>query len=162
MLTLQAITAFSRCTMVRGAFHLLFNCWRCRWNVLRLGLAGGVLWILVADNPSRLARVQFESLPKMDYLAEVRSLRSQNRFAEALLIAENGLGELSGSEREALQREQSAVRSEQESVLRRGKELLRGALVGEGDSLEALIGAIAADMLVVGDVRDLLIQGGRL
>jgi hypothetical protein len=148
--------------MILGAFHLLFNGWRCRWNVLRLGLAGGLLWILVADNPSRLARVQFESLPKMDYVAEVRSLRGQNRFAEALMIAETGLGELSGAERDALLREQSEVRSEQESVLRRGKELLRGALVGEGDTLEALIGAIAADMLVVGDVRDLFIQGGRL
>jgi hypothetical protein len=58
--------------------------------------------------------------------------------------------------------EQKEVREEQESVLRKGKELLRGALVGEGDSLEALIGAVAADMFVVGDIRDLMIQGGRL
>jgi hypothetical protein len=142
--------------------RLLFTFWRCRWNLLRLGLAGGLLWILVADNGSRLARVQFNSLPQMDYLAEVRSLRGQNRFAEALLVAETGLGDLAGTERDALVREQSEVRAEQASVIRRGKALLRGALVGEGDSLEALIGAIAADMFVVGDVRDLLIQGGRL
>src|SRR5207253_644783 len=44
----------------------------------------------------------------------------------------------------------------------KGKELIRGALVGEGDSLEALVGAIAADMFIVGDIRDLVIQGGRL
>ncbi len=148
--------------MIRATVYLLLTLWRCRWNLLRLGVAGGLLCILVADNGSRLARVQFNSLPRMDYVAEVRSLREQNRFAEALLVAETGLGELSGADRDALLREQSEVRDEQTSVLRRGKELLRGALVGEGDSLEALIGAITADMFVVGDVRDLVIQGGRL
>jgi len=148
--------------MIRASVCTAFNLWRCRWGVLRLGIASGLLWILVADNPARLARVQFNSLPKMDYLGEVRSLSGEGRFAEALLVADAGLADLSGAERDALLAEQSLVRNEQESVLRKGKELLRGALVGEGDSLEALIGAIAADMFVVGDVRDLVIQGGRL
>jgi hypothetical protein len=148
--------------MVMSIFRLVFNCWRCRWNLLRFGIASGLLFILAGDNASRLARVQFGSIPRMDYVAEVRSLRGQNRFAEALMVAETGLGELEGAERDALLQEQSEVREDQASVLRKGKELLRGALVGEGDSLEALIGAIAADMFVVGDVRDLLIQGGRL
>src|SRR5262249_53255959 len=148
--------------MIRPIVSLLFNLWRCRWNLLRLGLAGGLLGILVADNGARLARVQFRSLPPMNYLGEVRNLRGEGRFAEALMVADAGLGELSGADRDALLHEQSLVREEQESVLRKGKELLRGAMVGEGDSLEALIGAIAADMLVVGDVRDLVIQGGRL
>ena len=148
--------------MVTSTFHLLFTLWRCRWNLLRLGVAGGLLCLLAGDNASRLARVQFRSLPQMDYLAEVRSLRGENRFAEALMVAETGLSELSGADRDALLSEQSEVRDEQASVLRKGKELLRGALVGEGNSLEALVGAIAADMFVVGDVRDLVIQGGRL
>src|SRR5262245_14161621 len=148
--------------MVTSTFRILFNCWRCRWNLLRFSIASGLLFILAGDNASRLARVQFNSIPRMDYVAEVRSLRGQNRFAEALMVAETGLGELSGVERDALLQEQSEVREDQASVLRKGKELLRGALVGEGDSLEALIGAIAADMFVVGDVRDLVIQGGRL
>src|SRR5262249_39041355 len=97
-----------------------------------------------------------------DYFAEVRSLREKGRYAEALLVAQAGLDELSGDARTALVSEEQAVRDEQESILRKGKQLVRGALVGEGDSLEALIGAIAADMFVVGDVRDLVIQGGRL
>src|SRR5579859_8054363 len=127
--------------MLVSAFRVLFIGWLFRWNLLRLGLAGGLLSILVADNGARLARVQFGSLPPVDYLAEVRSLRGESRFAEALLVAETGLSEISGADREALAREQSAIRAEQESVVRRGKELLRGALVGQGDSLEALIGA---------------------
>jgi hypothetical protein len=142
--------------------HLLWNLWRCKWGIARLTLAGGLLWILVADNPARLARVQFASLPGVDYLTEVRTLSNEKRFAEALLIADAGLAELTGTDREALLSEQKEVREAQESVLRKGKELLRGALVGEGDSLEALIGAVAADMFVVGDIRDLMIQGGRL
>ena len=136
--------------------------WMCKWAFLRLGIAGGLLWVLVADNPGRLARVQFGSLPRMDYLAEVRNLSAQNRFAEALLVAQTGLDEVSGDEHAALLAEQQVVRDEQASVLRKGKELLRGALVGEGDSLEALIGAVGADMFIVGDIRDLVIQGGRL
>lgn len=136
--------------------------WSCKWGALRLTLAGSLLAALVFDNPARLARVQFESLPAMDYLGEARELRAQNRLAEALLVAESGLQETTGDEHAALVAEQQALRDEQASLLRRGNALLRGALVGEGDSLESLIGAVAADMLVVGDVRDLVIQGGKL
>ncbi len=148
--------------MIIAVLQFVHRFWRCKWGMGRLTLASGLLWILVADNPGRLARVQFDSLPGMDYVAEVRSLRAQKRFAEALMVAQAGLEDLSGTEREALLDESREVRAEQDSLLRKGKELLRGALVGEGDSLEALIGAVAADMFVVGDIRDLMIQGGRL
>lgn len=148
--------------MLFKSLNLVRTGWLCKWGLVRLVVASGLLWILVADNPGRLARVQFDSLPKMDYLAEVRHLSGQQRFAEALLVAQTGLEELSGDEHEALLAEQKAVRDEQASVIRKGKQLLRGALVGEGDSLEALIGAVAADMFIVGDIRDLIIQGGRL
>ena len=142
--------------------RLAYAIWLCKWGAIRLALSVGLLAMLLADNPSRLARVQFGSLPRMDYLAEVRSLYEQHRYAEALMVSDAGLSELEGDERAALESEQRQVRDEQESVLRRGNELLRGALVGEGESLEALIGAVAADMFIVGDVRDLVIQGGRL
>ncbi|HLJ09947.1 MAG TPA: hypothetical protein VKU82_02100 [Planctomycetaceae bacterium] len=148
--------------MSGSLFHLALTLWRCKWGLIRLGIAVVLLWSLVSDNPSRLARVQFKSLPGIDYVAEVRSLRAQKRYAEAQMVADAGLADLSGAQREALLSERQSVRAEQESVVRRGKELLRGALVGEGDSVEALIGAVAADMLIVGDIRDLLIQGGRL
>lgn len=148
--------------MFGATFRLGRMAWSCKWGLLRLTIAILVLAALVEDNPSRLARVQFAALPSLDYLGEVRNLRSQNRFAEALLVADNGLSELTGTERELLAVEQAAIREDQQSLLRKGNALLRGALVGEGDSLESLIGAVAADMFVVGDVRDLLIQGGKL
>src|SRR6266481_589388 len=103
--------------------HHLWNLWRCKWGIARLALAGGLLWVLVADNPSRLARVQFASLPGVDYLTEVRSLRHEKRFAEALMVADAGLAQLSGADRDALASEQKEVRDEQESVVRKGKEL---------------------------------------
>src|SRR6516165_8025108 len=99
--------------------HLLYTLWRCKWGLARLALAGGLLWVLVADNPARLARVQFASLPGVDYLTEVRTLRHQKRFAEALMVAEAGLPELKGADREALLKEQKETREEQESVLRK-------------------------------------------
>jgi hypothetical protein len=141
---------------------LVYRLWRCKWCFARLAVAGGILALLLGDNPARLARVQFASLPEMDYAGEVHKLRSEHRYAEALLVAETGLEHLTGDSREALLAEQTLARDEQQSVVRKGKELLRGALVGEGNSLESLIGAVAADMFVVGDVRDLVIQGGRL
>lgn len=148
--------------MLFRTLKLAHTLWLCKWGLLRLGLASSLLWALLADNPARLSRLQFNALPRMDFFAEIHGLREQRRYAEALLVAQTGLEELTGAEREKLVTEEEAIRDEQESLLRKGKELLRGALVGEGDSLEALIGAIAADMLVVGDIRDLVIQGGRL
>ncbi|MBS0265493.1 MAG: hypothetical protein JSS02_26410 [Planctomycetes bacterium] len=142
--------------------RVVFRLWLCKWSLLRLLIAAGLLIILATDNSARLARVHFNSMPAMDYLDDVRNLRADHRYAEALMVAEAGLDELHGSDRDHLQAEMQQIREEQESVVRRGKELLRGALVGEGDSLEALVGAVGADMFVVGDVRDLVIQGGRL
>jgi hypothetical protein len=144
--------------LIRGLFRL----WLCKWSVLRLAVAAGLLTVLVSDNGARVARVHFNSLPPMDYIGEVRNLRAEHRYAEALMVAESGKDEVQGRDREVLLAEMQEIRDEQESVVRRGKELLRGALVGEGDSLEALIGAVATDMFVVGDIRDLVIQGGRL
>ena len=142
-------------------FQFLLRLWSCKWSMLRLTIALGTLLVLVTDNSGRLARVQFNNLPEMDYLTEVKNLKREGRFAEALMVAKTGLAELKETDRDALAELEKSVEEEQQSLIRRGKELLRGALVGEGDSLEALIGAVGADMLVIGDVRDLVIQGGK-
>lgn len=136
--------------------------WAARWPLVRLCLAASLLAVAVADNPTRLARLQYRSLPNLDYQAEVQKLRAEKRYAEALLIAEAGLEELTGDERAALSKARDAVLAERDSWLRRGSEFVRGVIIGDGTSVEALVGAVTADMFVVGDVRDLLIQGGRL
>ncbi len=139
----------------------LLTFWKLKWSLLRLGLAAILLWGAVADNPFRLARLQYARLPQFDYLTEARTLAKQSRFAEALVVADAGLEELEGEQRDSLATERDRIAAERDSLVRRGSELLRGAVIGEGRSTEALIGAVTADFFLVGDLRDLFIQGSK-
>jgi len=143
----------------RTLFHRL---WHCRWAFLRLAVAAWLLVTMVNDNPSRLARLQFSRLPNFDYVGEVRQLREQKRYGEAVMVAEAGLDATDGLVHDTLERERDATLAEQHSLLRKVAQFGRGAIIGQGDSIEELLGAVTADMLVVGDVRDILIQGSRL
>jgi hypothetical protein len=135
--------------------------WSLRWPALRLALALWLLTILLRDNPARLARLQFGALPDFDYVSEVQRLREQQRFGEAILIGETGLKELTGPAHDRLYSELEKTKQYRDSNWRRLKLAARGAVIGQGDTLEELVGAVSADFLVVGDVRDLLIQGAR-
>lgn len=140
--------------MIRAAFQL----WRCKWGLVRLAMACFVVYVLATDGPARLARLQLAALPGFDYLAEVRALRAQGRYGEAVMVAEAGLRERPDA---GLEAERAATVAERDSWLRKASAAGKGALTGRGDSLEALIGAVAADFFVVGDVRDLVIEGGK-
>jgi hypothetical protein len=134
--------------------------WRAKWNLMRLAAAGFLLWAIAADTGARLARAQLGALPDFDYASEVAYLRGAGRYGEALVVADAGLAGAPAA-REAIRREREATVSEQGSYLRRAKDLGLGALSGKGASIESLVGAVAADFFVVGDVRDLVVQGGR-
>lgn len=148
-------------TPTRGLSHWITLPWRCRWNVVRLAAALFILWVLAADTGARLARLQLASLPNFDHAAEARALRLQGRYGEALILADKGLAATSGPAHEAIQAERDAIASEQASWLRRARDVGVGALTGRAQTLEGLIGAVGADFFVVGDLRDLVIQGGR-
>ncbi len=135
--------------------------YQSRWGLMRLAIGVFVLWTLVADTGARLARLQLAAMPGFDYPAEIRHLRAAGRYGEALVIADAGLEATTGEQQAAIQIEKDKTKSEQSSILRRLKDAGLGAVSGQGDSLEGLVGAIAADMLIVGDVRDLLIQSSR-
>lgn len=136
--------------------------WRCRWGLVRLAVALFLLWAFVAGSAARLARLQLAALPGMDFAAEVRHLREAGRYGEAAAIADAGLAaQTDPRQRAAIEHERDAAAAEASSVLRRIGQVGMGAISGRAESLEGLIGAVAADMLVVGDVRDLLIQGSK-
>ena len=136
--------------------------WRAKWPLLRLAIAGFLLYALIADTGARLARFRYASLPDFDYAAEIGYLRAQGRFGEALMIAEQCLASGNPAQRAAIEKEREQTLRAQSSYLRRAKDLGMGALSGRGTSLESLVGAVTADFFVVGDVRDLIIEGGRL
>jgi hypothetical protein len=136
--------------------------WQCKWGLLRLAIAGFLLIAIVSDTGPRLARMQLAALPDFDYPAEIRFLRAAGRFGEAVMVADAGLGGTAdAAARDAIQRERDLTIAEQQSTLRRLKDVGLGAVSGRGTSLESLVGAVAADFFVVGDIRDLVIQGGR-
>lgn len=156
--------------------------WRCRWNAIRLAIALFLLWAVVADTGARLARRQLALLPDFDFAGEVRYLQAAGRYGEALSVADAGIESLSDDSatvgdasrtvdadvagREELIALRAGVERERASWMRRVRDAGVGAMTGSvgasGDaSLERLSGAVAADLFVVGDVRDLLIQGGR-
>lgn len=135
--------------------------WRAKWGLARLVLAAFLLYAVASDTEARLARLQYASLPDFDYAAEVTYLRAMGRYGEALVVADAGLEATTGREREAIQRERDLTLREQSSYLRRIQRAGMGALTGQGTSIESLVGAVAADFFIVGDVRDLVVQGGR-
>lgn len=150
--------------MISAAFRL----WTCRWGLLRLTVACVLLWALATDTGARLARLQLASLPDMNYLAEIESLRAQERFAEAAVIADAGLSATTGDEQVQILLAKQRVEQEQAGLLRKVREFGIGALKGttagndtNDANLERLLGALAADFFVVGDIRDLVIQGYR-
>lgn len=150
---------------MRRTLRFVRFAWGRRWNVLRLSLAVAILIVLGVDTPQRLARVALAALPTHDFAVEVASLREQGRYAEAMVVADAGLswndGPGAGPTRERIERERQRVVEEQASWLRRVRDVGAGALWGTGDTIEELLGAIGADLFVVGDVRDLAIQSAR-
>ncbi len=143
--------------------------WHCKWNVARLAIALALLWVVLADAAPRLAREGLASLPDFDYAREVAALREQGRYGEAQTIGQAGLDRFTAEPSAAREPQIAAIatqlqltRDEQASWLRRARDVGLGALTGQGQSLESLLGAIGSDLLVVGDVRDLLLQASRL
>ena len=139
---------------------MTWRLWRKKWGLLRLLVAGFLLWVVATDTGARLARMQLAALPGFDYVQEVQSLRAQGRYGEAVMVADSGLADPDANQALLTLEKQKTV-TEQSSFLTKAKGAGMGALTGQGDSLESLVGAIAADFFVVGDIRDLVVQGGK-
>ena len=138
---------------------MLLAIWRIRWNLIRLFAAAFCLWTLGVDTAARAGRLALANLPGFDYIAEVRTLRAQGRFDEALLVADAGLRNTTGDTAKTLIDERELAQKNRDSTLRMFNSIAAGAVTGKGDSLEGLAGAVVADFFVVGDIRDLAIQG---
>lgn len=155
-----------------GMMRVVTGVWRARWNVARWVVCAVLLWMMLADAGARAARLALSRLPDYDAAAEVARLRGEGRFGEALVLADAVLGReevaASNDERaQRLRREREATVRARGSWTRRAKDVGWGALSGGAGvlpgamSMEMLGGAVAADLLVFGDVRDLTIQGWR-
>lgn len=130
--------------------------------LLRATLAAALLALCLQDGPAARAVAELRALPDYDYAREASRLAAADRLDEALLVLEAGLAAEPGPQRAAaLRAQRQRLIAERDSWSFRGRELAAGAWQGGGDSAPALLGALTADLLVFGDVRDLAIQSAR-
>ena len=100
-----------------------------------------------------------ESLPYYNYVLDIKALREEGKLSEALEMARFVIRhpDMPGQEdAKALEKE---LKHELTSVWGRTKRATRGFVMGSGNSIEELAGGITSDMIIYGDVRDLVKQG---
>jgi len=98
-------------------------------------------------------------LPKRDYIGDVRDLYSKGFLSEAEDLADFALANSMTSSTSDLIALREKINVDRTSAWGRAKRLGGGFAYGDGRTPEELIGAIASDMVLYGDVRDLVKQG---
>ncbi len=102
---------------------------------------------------------QLDALPDHDYIAEIRQLIKDKRYGEAIILCEDVQKAELPCAAEAAALKADAAR-ENKSIWNRIYKSGRAFITGNPDgSIEEIGGSIASDMLMYGDVRDLVKQG---
>ena len=98
---------------------------------------------------------------EQDPLEEARNLLDEGRTDEARLLADftldTALSESEAAEARLMQQQLSTDRP----IAAHAKSFLNGALSGEPKDLAGFLGALSLDLFIIGDIRDLLVQGYR-
>lgn len=100
-----------------------------------------------------------QALPDHDYTVEILALKNQGRISEALDWACYVTNNPALPNQAAATNLVATLEKEQTSVWHQADRAAKGFIVGSGTSVEELGGAIASDMMVYGDCRDLVLQG---
>lgn len=101
----------------------------------------------------------FEVLPDFNYSHEIKELKKDGKLFEALELARFVIRhpEMPGQiEARAFERE---IESDLSSLWSKAKRATKGFITGSGVSIEEIMGGIASDMIIYGDLRDLVTQG---
>ncbi|MBA4039579.1 MAG: hypothetical protein C0468_04535 [Planctomyces sp.] len=121
--------------------------------------------MLAADSGRRLALDQLGALPEYDWAAHADRLLASGHTHEARAALAAAIeDEPDPARRAALTERLDRAPAARWGPLDSLRELGIGALTGTGGTtptIERLVGAVATDMLVIGDLRDLGIQGVR-
>ena len=104
---------------------------------------------------------RFKALAYHDFIPDAERLRAEGRLSEARAVLDFVLSNPELPRQAEAKKLRDDIQGEMSSWLSKAKRLGLGALTGRGSNTEGVIGAITADMFVVGDVRDLVIQGWR-
>lgn len=130
--------------------------------------AVGIIYLLIAFflyvplhevTSERQIEQSLEALPNYNYVPDIKVLKEEGKLSEALEMARFVIRhpDMPGqAEAKALERE---LETELTSLWGRIKRAIEGFVTGSGNSIEEIVGGITSDMIVYGDVRDLVKQG---
>ena len=137
-----------------------------RWLVavllVCLVVLSGLLWGALRAFDVAAGVQAFSRLPDHDYLADIETLRQQGKLAEALALSDFVCAQPTYPQQSQACVLAQELRAQTQRFWYRARSVGYGALTGTAVNGWALAGATTADFLVVGDVRDLLVQSWRL
>jgi hypothetical protein len=128
-------------------------------GLLCLFIAGFIYSSLQEVSAERRLVDSLEAIPNYNYVPDIRTLKADRKLSEALEMARFVIRhtDMPGQdEAKALEKE---LEEELTSWWGRAKRVASGFVKGKGNSIEELSGGIASDMIIWGDIRDLVKQG---
>lgn len=134
---------------------------KIKWRMCKSAFAGliylflaGILGICVIKVDEDVGQ-DFSSLPNFDYIEEVKRLRSE-RADEAKMLARY-IFETEGMPNQVESRQiYEEIERDQKNWWNRTKRAASGFATGDGGSIEELGGSVVSDMVLYGDIRDLI------
>lgn len=128
----------------------------------------GLLWIIIAlfllsvAVEVSSAKILMKSLAREEnhnYIPEITELRKDGKLSEALEMSRFVLRHPDMPGQGEAKELEAQIDKEVCSLVGRSKRAVSGFIKGSGTSIEELGGAVASDMIIYGDIRDLIKQG---
>ena len=130
------------------------------WRVGRLVAASWLAWLCWTFAPTERFNADLAALDDAPFEQRFQQEFAADRLSEAGLSLEAGCdaGVIAAPD---CMRYRQQLNQRRESADYRWQQASRGAITGEAESNVALAGAVVADLFVIGDIRDLIIQSWR-
>ncbi len=129
-----------------------------RWPLRLILLSAFLLSSLLLYDRWQM-RDAFDGMAPIDPLPRAQELVQKDHLSEAeewlTYFVEHNSSAVTPQTQELL----DAIRHRRQSWDYRARTLLKGAIEGQSDEIEGMVGAGIADLFVVGDIRDALIEG---
>ncbi len=134
------------------------------WKALKYLVLGTIFFVIglfllhtLTVSPGYLQDIV--NLPNYNYVHDIKKLKEEGKYKEALDLADYVLRnpDLPGQEEAKVLRDE--LDAEINSWWGKAKRFLKGFAWGEANSIEEVAGGITSDMIIWGDIRDLIKQG---
>ena len=141
---------------------------RIRWIIGTCGLVAAAIGFFTSpyyevakvaldyDEPYAIARYRLANLPKANFEREIEQAIDDAEFDDAQQIVAIGEAEGHVFDPDLVAR---TIETPTARNLRQGKDFALGYITGEVKGVTGFAGAVTSDFLVVGDIRDIAIQG---